>query len=59
MAHYYGYRLVDTDGPEVLAEHGFLTNPDERKWLKAHVHELAEAHYRALCKYFDITPLPA
>src|SRR5262245_16364327 len=48
MAEYYGYGLVDTPGPEVLVEHGFVTNPQEHRWLKGHVNELAEAEYNAL-----------
>src|SRR5689334_17861362 len=32
---YYGFRLVDTPGPETLIEHGFLTNRAERQWMNA------------------------
>ena len=53
---YYGYSRVDSPGPEVLIEHGFLTNPSERRWLFAHVDELAQAEYRALLKYFGLPP---
>lgn len=56
MAHYYGFGLVSSGGPEVLVEHGFLTNPAERDWLKRHVKALARAEYRALCRYFGLTP---
>lgn len=53
---YYGFRLVDTPGPEVLVEHGFLTNPDEQKWMFDHVPELARAEYVALCRFFGFAP---
>jgi hypothetical protein len=52
MARYYGYRHVDTAGPEVLVEHGFLTNPPQRAWLFGHVKELAKAEYVALLRFF-------
>lgn len=54
MAEYYGYGLVDTPGPEVLIEHGFLTNPGERRWLKSHVRELAQAEHKALRRHFRL-----
>lgn len=53
---YYGFGLVDTPGPEVLVEHGFLTNPAEATWLRAHAGELAAAEYRALLRYFGLGP---
>ncbi len=53
---YYGYSRVATLGPEVLVEHGFLTNPGERVWLFANVPQLAAAEYRALCAFFDLEP---
>jgi hypothetical protein len=56
MAEYYGYGLVDTPGPEVLVEHGFVTNPQEHQWLKGHVDELAQAEYNALIRFFHLTP---
>ena len=56
MAEYYGYALVDTPGPEVLVEHGFVTNPQEHRWLKRHVDELAKAEYDALLRFFHLTP---
>jgi hypothetical protein len=56
MAEYYGYALVDTPGPEVLVEHGFVTNPQEHQWLKGHVDELAQAEYNALLRFFHLTP---
>jgi Mannosyl-glycoprotein endo-beta-N-acetylglucosaminidase/N-acetylmuramoyl-L-alanine amidase len=54
--HYYGFRLVDTPGPETLVEHGFLTNPTERQWLFGHIKELAHAEYVALCRHFGLPP---
>lgn len=53
---YYGFSRVDTQGPEVLIEHGFLTNPKEREWLLSHKNELARAEYTALCRYFGMAP---
>jgi hypothetical protein len=53
---YYGYSRVDTPGPEVLVEHGFLTNPAERLWLFANISKLAGAEYVAVCRYFRVTP---
>jgi len=51
---YYGFSRVDTEGPEVLVEHGFLTNPKERAWLIEHVHSLAAAEYHALLRFFRL-----
>ena len=56
MERYYGFRRVGTPGPEVLVEHGFVTNPQEHQWLRAHVTELAQAEYQALCRFFGFTP---
>ena len=56
LARYYGYRSVATDGPEVLVEHGFLTNPAEQKWIFSNLDQLASAEYRAVCRYFDFVP---
>lgn len=56
LSGYYGYRRVDTPGPEVLVEHGFLTNPSERKWLTTHTAALARAEYVALCRFFKLVP---
>jgi hypothetical protein len=53
---YFGFGLVKTPGPEVLVEHGFVTNPGEHDWMQAHVQDLAEAEYRALCAFFAIPP---
>lgn len=54
LRHYYGFSRVDTDGPEVVVEHGFLTNPAERAWLLAHVDQLAQAEYQALLNFFAL-----
>lgn len=58
MHGYYGFSRTDTPGPEVLVEHGFLTNPSEAAWLRAHVKDLAGAEYRALLNYFNLIPRP-
>jgi Mannosyl-glycoprotein endo-beta-N-acetylglucosaminidase/N-acetylmuramoyl-L-alanine amidase len=54
MKFYYGFGCVDTPGPEVLVEHGFVTNPAEHKWLKAHVNALAQAEHNALRRFFGL-----
>jgi N-acetylmuramoyl-L-alanine amidase len=59
MAHYYGFSHVQTPGPEVLVEHGFVTNPTERAWLNDHIHELATAEHRALRRFFGVVASPA
>ena len=56
LREYYGYRRVPTAGPEVLVEHGFLTNPGEQKWIFKHLGALARAEYSALCRFFDLEP---
>jgi N-acetylmuramoyl-L-alanine amidase len=56
LREYYGYRRVPTSGPEVLIEHGFLTNPGEQKWMFRNLNQLALAEYRALCRFFDLEP---
>src|SRR5690349_4754859 len=53
-AFYYGFHHVDTPGPEVLIEHGFVSNPREHAWLTRNVKALAFAEYRALCRYFGL-----
>ncbi len=58
LSGYYGYRLVDTPGPEVLVEHGFLTNPREQRWIFANLGRLARAEYVALCRFFQLEPRP-
>lgn len=57
LAGYYGFSRVNTPGPEVLIEHGFLTNPAEQAWLFANVPALARAEYVAVCKFFGYLPL--
>jgi hypothetical protein len=56
LAKYYGFRRVVTDGPEVVVEHGFVTNPAEHAWLRGHVRSLAAAEYRAVCRFFGLEP---
>lgn len=56
LREYYGYSRVPTPGPEVLVEHGFMTNPGEQKWIFKHLGKLATAEYRALCRFFDLQP---
>lgn len=51
---YYGFNRVDSDGPEVLVESGFLTNPAEQKWMFANITPLAMAQYDALLLFFDM-----
>ncbi len=52
---YYGYKRVHSPF-KVLVEHGFLTNPTERQWLRANIGNLARAEYEALCRTFTMTP---
>jgi hypothetical protein len=52
MAEYYGFRHIQTPGPEVLVEHGFVTNPGEHEWLKDHVGAIAQAELNALRRFF-------
>lgn len=52
---YFGFRRVRSQF-KVLVEHGFLTNPTERQWLRANVGNLARAEYEALCRTFTMTP---
>jgi hypothetical protein len=59
MKFYYGFGLVQTPGPEVLVEHGFVTNTAEHQWLKAHVDELARAGHNALRRFFGLTVQPS
>lgn len=55
MRGYYGFNRVDTAGPEVLVEHGFLTNPKEAAWLRSNVKTLAAAEHKALMRYFGMS----
>jgi hypothetical protein len=57
-SRYYGFHHVHTPGPEVLIEHGFVTNPSEHAWLKAHVRQIAHAEHNALRRFFGFDPLP-
>ena len=59
MKFYYGFRIVETPGPEVLVEHGFVTNPAEHQWLKAHVNALAQAEHNALRRFFGLPSQPS
>jgi hypothetical protein len=52
MAQYYGFNHVETPGPEVLVEHGFVTNPGEHEWLRDNVDALAHAELAALRRFF-------
>lgn len=56
LAGYYGFRKVESLGPEVVVEHGFLTNPGEQMWLFANVKNIATAEYVALIRYFGLKP---
>lgn len=56
LSGYYGYGRVDTLGPEVLVESGFMTNPAEQAWLFANVSNLALAQYQALLLFFKFAP---
>jgi hypothetical protein len=59
MKFYYGFGIVQTPGPEVLVEHGFVTNTAEHQWLRAHVDELARAEHNALRRFFGLTVQPS
>lgn len=56
LRFYYGWSRINIAGPEVLVEHGFMTNPEEQAWLFNHIGRLALAHYLALCQHFNIRP---
>jgi len=53
---YYGFSRVDSAGPEALIEHGFMSNPGERRWMQSHVPQLAFAEYVAICRFFGLAP---
>ncbi|HEY7630590.1 MAG TPA: N-acetylmuramoyl-L-alanine amidase [Thermoleophilaceae bacterium] len=55
---YYGFTHTHTPGPEVLIEHGFVTNPTEMAWMKAHIKDLARAEHAALRRFFGLAPAP-
>lgn len=56
LRQYYGWYRVRAPAC-VLVEHGFMTNRDERAWLEASERLIAQAHYRAICRYFGLAPL--
>ena len=49
------YVLVNTEMPSILAEVGFISNPDEEKMLKsdAHRQKIAEALFEGVRKYVE------
>jgi N-acetylmuramoyl-L-alanine amidase len=57
LSGYYGFRRVETLGPEVLHECGFLTNPGERTWMFSNVAKIAAAQYAGICDYFGLAPV--
>ena len=66
MAKYYGFHHIQTPGPEVIVEHGFVSNPREHQWLTDNVESLAQAELNALRRFFGFaatarpeTPRPA
>lgn len=48
LAGYYGFSRVPGNGPKVVVEHGFVSNPSERKWMHDRATQLAAATWRAL-----------
>jgi hypothetical protein len=56
-SRYYGFThgRVHTDAM-CLIEHGFVSNPTEHKWMRAHVDDLAHAEYVGLCRHFGLQP---
>jgi hypothetical protein len=55
-SEYYGYSPRTISNSMCLIEHGFVTNPTEHAWMKAHVGDFARAEYVGLCRHFAITP---
>jgi N-acetylmuramoyl-L-alanine amidase len=49
------YVLINTEMPSILAEVGFISNPDEEKQLKKETYRqaVAEALYQGVKKYVD------
>jgi N-acetylmuramoyl-L-alanine amidase len=49
------YVLINTEMPSILAEVGFISNPDEEKLLRkdSYRQALAEALYQGVKKYVD------
>jgi N-acetylmuramoyl-L-alanine amidase len=58
MSGYYGYSRVPTPGPEILVEHGFVSNAAERKWLIEEADAIARAEYRALLAFYGLPVKP-
>jgi hypothetical protein len=54
---YYGFHHVSTPGPEVLVEHGFVTNHHEHHWMTHNIDELAAAEHNALRRYFGLSAI--
>lgn len=54
MAQYYGFAHTHTAGPEVLVEHGFVTNPHEHDWMNRHVAQIAQAEFTAMRRCFGL-----
>lgn len=52
---YYGFGLVNTPGPEVLVESGFLSNAVDRAWMFGNIEEIAAAQYRGLLRFFNLS----
>lgn len=48
--------LRSTIMPAVLTEIGFISNPDEAKFIKVNKTNIAERLYNAICTYFGIVP---
>lgn len=50
------YVLINTEMPSILAEIGFISNPDEEKLLKqdSYRQAIAEALYRGIKKYVEV-----
>jgi N-acetylmuramoyl-L-alanine amidase len=55
MKRAFFYVLINTEMPSILAEVGFISNPDEEKLLKndSYRQAIAEALYRGIKKYVD------
>lgn len=53
-ADYYGFGVVDTPGPEVLVEHGFSSNPEDKIFLLNNKPAIAKAHYNAILTFFGL-----
>ena len=58
MSGYYGWSRVPTPGPEVLVEHGFVSNPAERQWIHDEADKIARCYYAAFLKAFGMPVKP-